>query len=342
METITPRQVSAAPDSAQSISVFYRITALWALSEALLGGVLHALHLPGTGLFVGGASVLCISLLAHHCPSRKAILKATVMVIVVKGMLSPHSPPGAYLAVFIQGCLGYLLFPGKNYFKLSCLLLGVLTQLQSALQRLVIMLIMFGTDLYRVAHEFVNYILKKAGFAGGDYVLYIVVSYIGLHILMGVFVGWLAGRLPGMLKEQQHKIDLSSFAYSGNEGFASLPRKRKSAWKRMFPLLTIAICFLLGISVYFNLIVYNTAYSILLRAVIIVALWTWVITPLLRKALKHWSATKRSALASELDQVLQVMPYIYKSAKFCWASTSQFSFLKRLLLFPGRLAAIVI
>jgi hypothetical protein len=342
MEVVTTRQVSSATASAQSVSVFYRITALWALCEALLGGVLHALHLPGTGLFVGGASVLCISLLAHHCPSRKAILKATVLVIVVKGMLSPHSPPGAYLAVFIQGSLGYLLFLGKNCFKLSCLLLGVLTQLQSALQRLVIMLIMFGSDLYRVAHEFVNYILKKAGFAEGDYVLYIVIGYIGLHVLMGIFVGWLAGRLPGMLKKQQHKLDLSSFAYSGNEVFAALPRRKKNIWKRFFPFLTISVCCLLGVSVYFDLIVYNTAYNILLRAVIIAALWIWVITPLLRKLLNHWSATKRSALASELDQVLHVIPYMYRSAKFCWASTTQFSFLKRLVLFPGRLAAIVI
>lgn len=312
------------------------------MCEAFLGGVLHALHLPGTGLFVGGAAVLCISLLAHHCPSRKAILKATILVILVKGILSPHTPPGAYLAVFIQGSLGYLLFQARSYFKLSCLLLGVLTQLQSALQRLVVMLVMFGADLYQVAHGFVNYILKKAGFAEGDYVLYIVIGYIGLHVLMGIFVGWLAGRLPTMLKKQQHKIDLSAYAYTAAEAVTVLPRKKKRAWKRFLPLLIISVLCILAASVYFDLIVYNTAYSIVIRAVIIVALWVWVLSPLLRKVMQRWSISKRSALAAEIDQVLQVTPYIYKTAKICWASTSQLPIPKRLLFFPIRLIALTI
>ena len=43
----------------------WRITALWGFSEATLGGILHAFKIPFTGLFVGSAAVIFISLIAH-------------------------------------------------------------------------------------------------------------------------------------------------------------------------------------------------------------------------------------------------------------------------------------
>ncbi len=41
-----------------------RLTALWAFSESGLGGILHALQMPFTGLLVGGMAILLISLIA--------------------------------------------------------------------------------------------------------------------------------------------------------------------------------------------------------------------------------------------------------------------------------------
>jgi hypothetical protein len=342
MQEIISRPAQTGETITQEVSVFYRITALWAISESFLGGILHALHLPGTGLFVGGASVLCISLLARHCPDRRAILKATLLVILIKGILGPHTPPGAYLAVFIQGSLGYLLFLGKRYFKLSCLLLGVLTQLQSALQRLVVMFFIFGADLYKVAHEFVNYILQKAGVAEGNYVLYVVVAYLGLHALMGIFVGWLAGRLPEMLyKQRQHyiiQLEENSVEDLLNEGVP----KKKGTRKRYFSFLFIGVAILLTAALYFDLVAYNTAYSIFLRAVLLTACWVFIAAPILQRLVQRWSQGKRSVLATEISHILQLMPFILHQAKLCWASTSLIPLYKRLYLFPARLVAILI
>ena len=80
-----------------------RITALWALSEAALGGVLHALHFPLTGLLINSASVIYIVLIAFYSRQAGAILRATMVVLIVKGIVSPHTPLTAYLAVFVQG-----------------------------------------------------------------------------------------------------------------------------------------------------------------------------------------------------------------------------------------------
>ena len=50
--------------------IISRLTALWALSEAGLGGILHALQSPFTGLFVGGFAIILISLIAYFADDK--------------------------------------------------------------------------------------------------------------------------------------------------------------------------------------------------------------------------------------------------------------------------------
>jgi hypothetical protein len=88
-----------------------RLTALWALNEAGLGGLIHALRVPFTGIVVGSTAVVLIALIAFFAERKaKAILKATVIVLLVKAAASPHTPLPAYAAVSFQGLAGALLF----------------------------------------------------------------------------------------------------------------------------------------------------------------------------------------------------------------------------------------
>jgi hypothetical protein len=79
--------------------IIIRITALWAFSEAFLGGILHGFKIPFAGLALSLVAAICMSLLAVHDNKRGVILKATLVVIAVKFILSPHTPPMAYVAV---------------------------------------------------------------------------------------------------------------------------------------------------------------------------------------------------------------------------------------------------
>src|SRR3954468_19918714 len=94
--------------------VYFRLIALWVVCEALLGGIIHGLKLPVSGLVVGSSAVICISLMAYYVPVRGSILKATIIVAVFKMMLSPQAPLPAYFAVFFQGLLGELLFLNRK------------------------------------------------------------------------------------------------------------------------------------------------------------------------------------------------------------------------------------
>ena len=117
-----------------------RLTALWALSEAALGGVLHAFHVPLTGLFINSSAVLIMVLIASASDKKGTILRATIIVLIIKGMVSPHTPLNAYIAVSFQGILGEFLLRFRKYMVISAVLLGMVTLFQSAIQKLLVFL----------------------------------------------------------------------------------------------------------------------------------------------------------------------------------------------------------
>ncbi|HNJ28266.1 MAG TPA: hypothetical protein PLQ40_04880, partial [Ferruginibacter sp.] len=95
----------------QKQAAIQRLTALWAFTESGLGGIMHALQIPFTGLVVGGMAVIIICLIADLSKHQlKQVLKSALVVLIVKAMVSPHTPFPAYIAVSFQALLGYLLF----------------------------------------------------------------------------------------------------------------------------------------------------------------------------------------------------------------------------------------
>src|SRR5690606_19472551 len=84
-------------------SIIEKLTALWALNECGLGGFMHVLNSPFTGVIVGGISILLISLIAFYAENKwQSILKALLIVLIIKMGVSPYSPFAAYIAVSFQ------------------------------------------------------------------------------------------------------------------------------------------------------------------------------------------------------------------------------------------------
>ena len=135
------------------------LTALWALTEAALGGVLHAFRIPLTGLFINSSAVLFMVLIATSTDKKGAILKATLIVMIIKGMVSPHSPLTAYIAVGFQGLMGELLLRSKKYLTIASVALGTITLFQSAIQKIVVLTVVYGNNLWETIDVFLNFIL---------------------------------------------------------------------------------------------------------------------------------------------------------------------------------------
>ena len=148
-----------------SKSIIEKLTALWALNESGLGGFLHAFSTPFTGIIVGGISILLISLIAFYAEHKwKAILKALLVVLIIKMAVSPYSPFGAYVAVSFQALFGALLFANFSWKGITLMVLGMVTFLESALQKLLILTIVYGTGFWEAVNIYGASVQKKLNF----------------------------------------------------------------------------------------------------------------------------------------------------------------------------------
>ncbi|MEQ1678508.1 MAG: hypothetical protein ABL876_17565, partial [Chitinophagaceae bacterium] len=289
--------------------LYYRLIALWVLSEAMLGGIIHGFKIPVSGLVVGSCAIICICLIAWYIPTKGSILKATIIVAIFKMMLSPQAPPPAYIAVFFQGLLGEAVFWNRRFYRLSCILLAVLGLLESGLQRILMLTIVYGNDLWKVVNNFINGLTKQK--VSTNYSLLIGSGYVALHFITGVLVGWWASLLPKRIEKWRNE---KRFSMIENDGAATaLPaasKKRKRFKKGLFIIWLLLIA--LYVQSYFKigtpLLPAHISLKILLRSLIIVLGWIFIIGPLVTQLLHRWLQQQKSRSKQEVQEVLNLLP----------------------------------
>ena len=347
--TVKGATASNFPDERPAL---IRLTALWALNEAGLGGLMHLFRSPFTGIFVGGAAVLLIAMIAHVAKKPgPAILRALLLVLIIKAAVSPHSPLPAYLAVSFQGLAGALLFSLLPAFRLSALLLGVLSLLESALQKLLTLTVLFGMPLWESIDAFINYVLQKFGLlaegAGARGSLWLVGLYVGLYLASGLAIGWLAGRLPKEVRAAAQRLAVPGVQPLSSDGTEKTTRR--PLWRRPMVrwigliLLVVAGAYLLAPGARQAL----APLWLLARVAGILAIWYFLAAPLLMRLLQKFLQKKASDYREEVDAALELLPVFRYLARAAWAETRKEKGWRRwkelavrlityALLYPGR------
>jgi len=307
------------PLTAPQSLIFYRLIALWALSEAMLGGIIHGLRIPVSGLIVGSCAVVCICLIAWYIPKKGSILKATVIVAIFKMMLSPQAPPAAYAAVFFQGLMGELLFWDRRFYRLSCFLLAILSLLESGFQRILMLTIIYGKDLWTVMNDFINGLTKQK--QATNYSLLIGGGYVLLHLIVGTLVGWWASILPGKISKWRLEGDNGIIINTSPPvDIPSEDKKRSKFEKGVFVMWILLI--LLYIQSYYKigepLLPAHVSLNILVRSVIIVLTWYFVASPLIKQFLHWWLRRKRKESQPDIQKVLELLPDTQQLAAKSW------------------------
>ncbi|WP_400191863.1 hypothetical protein [Hymenobacter sp. B81] len=324
-----------------------RLVALWALSEALLGGVLHALKLPVTGLLVGGVSVVLLQLLGYYARRRGTVLRALLVVLTLKALLSPHSPPTAYVAVAFQGLLAEVLSWGSGYPRLRGLLLGGLTLLESAGQRALLLWLLFGNDLPTAFNALVQQVLGP-GTGSTNYAGALVVAYLGLHGLSGLVLGWWAGSLPARLPRLAERYPWLWLPPEAPAA-ANLPgtpkvRAGKRRWRIGSGLgllwLVVAALWAAAVAGWPPAVALDRSRlgGLLLRSVVLYGGWTLLAAPLLLRGLRGWLTRPRGRWGRDLAATLQLLPGTRRLVRQCWRLSGGHRGLQRLRWFARALA----
>ena len=312
-------------------TIYYRIVALWVVCEAMLGGIIHGLRLPISGLVVGSCAVICVCLIARYVPQKGSIIKATIVVAIFKMMLSPQAPPPAYIAVFFQGALGELLFWNGSYYSVACYVLAVLALLESGLQRIIVLTIVSGNDLWIAINSFLNGLSRQK--ENTNYSLWIGGIYVAMHLVLGLVIGWWASQLPKWVASWKNRSDLL-LKIGGATPLVqpAIKKKRKRIRVGMF------IAWLLLIALYVQsyykigqpLLPSHISLKILLRSLIIVLSWVFIIGPLLTRVLHNWLQQKKSLAQHDVQEVLRLLPITQALISESWKQSRNYKGLARI------------
>ena len=305
--------------------IYYRLIALWVLCESILGGMMHAVKIPFTGIIVSSGAVICICLIAYYVPAKGAILKATIIVAIFKMMLSPHTPPTAYVAVFFQGMMGQLLFFNRRFFRLSCILLAVFALVESAIQRIIVLTVLYGNNFWNALNEFIRKLTNET--TVNNYSLMVATGYIMLHAFIGLMVGVFAGSIVWQSKSWSILHEEYLIPYTNeksNEQLKPAGTKRKKKIKYFFIFIWIALIVLFAQS-YFHigaaLLPPQIPLQILLRSILVVLSWYFLVSPLLSSLIKKWLSNQRIKSQSDISQVILMLP----STKYIFLKSWQLS-----------------
>ncbi len=320
-----------------------RITALWAFSEAAFGGILHILKIPLTGLFLSVAAVIFISLLAYYSEDKKIILESALLAVLVKAVVSPYTPLNSYFAIAVQAFLGYYLYTYIKSHRIATFLLGVLTLLYSAFQRLFMLTILFGFTFWESLNEFADYIVlqfyKFDTSSGFSFSMMIITLYAGIHLFAGIIVGLKASNIPRWVKSAYdyyksyyvfHLITLDHFLNNDKKG-----KKVKRWWQRPSGILFIIFClFLLVFSYYLNN--YNRFWGVvfmLLRSFTISFIWFSILSPIAIGKFKRFIEKEKFQHASEINNITDLFPSFRAIINNSWSVSKKYIGIERLIFF---------
>jgi len=327
-------RINALMNKASAISsstIYYRLIALWVICESALGGIIHGLRLPISGLLVGSCAVICITLIASYVPTKGSILKATIIVAIFKMMLSPQSPPTAYIAVFFQGIIGELLFFNTRWRKLACILFAILALLESAVQRILILIIVYGKEVWKAVNDFINSLTHQTAIT--NYSLYFVGVYILLHLLTGLFIGFFTTNLPSAIlkckAEVNFDVTINNDTILSNQIYSS---KKKKILNGSLLIVWIVLIFLYIQSIIpigEPLLSSHVSIQIFIRSLLIILFWYFVLSPLLNICLKKWLAKQQNKSQKDIQQILLLLPAVKYIVQQSWQLSSSYKGIKR-------------
>ncbi len=317
--------------------IISRLTALWALSEAGLGGVLHALQSPFTGLFVGGFAIVLVSLIAYFAEDkRKTIFRSLLVVLIIKLAVSPHSPPTSYMAVSFQALMASLIYSKLSLGKWSAMLLGVITLIESAIQKLLVLTLIYGKSLWEAIDSFSDYVVEYMGFLGNIFSSTALISiYLWLYALLGIIVGYIIYDIVRYLEVNQGnvKYQIQAIEFDNEVGVA---KKKRGRWRQW---VIFGIFFALIAAYYFFVkegdAVWKNWLYIFLRSTGILLLWYYVVGPLFKKYFAQFLEKKKHKVQDEVDETLTLLPYLRKVTKLAWKENKEERGLNKLRNFMG-------
>jgi len=315
--------------------IIKRLTAMWALSEAALGGLLHALKVPFTGLFVGGVSVIFISLIGYFSDDRTKILKSTIIVILIKAAISPHVPLTAHFSVLFQGLMGFL-FLNKSHIKISNYLLATITMLFSAFQKIFTLTVLMGQTLWQSIDVLGKYILEYFSFSVTSLPIKIhfilILFYFAIHLIGAIIVGNTFNTIIQSINKNGYDYQIPNEYQIKLEGSTEHRIKKHRFFKFSNLFLLFFASALLIVS--YNISgMFSDIIIMFIRSLLITFLWYLIISPLAIHVLNKFLLNHKNKNAEEFSLIIDSLPEMKRIIHFAWQKSKSAKRISRIKYF---------
>lgn len=329
-----------------------RFTALWAFSEAVFGGMLGILKVPFSGLLLSGAATVFITLIGRYADNKKEILHSTLLVILVKAVVSPYSSFSSYFAIALQGTIGYFLFKHIKNLKVASILLGFLSETFSAVQKILVLTILFGLTFWETIDSFTHYIFNQIGvekyFYPFSLSIFSVMFYIIIHMIAGIYIGSKVIKIPEWIESRTDIVyPLYSSMFYGKDAFKlNLKKKKKRWWKKPSGIIMILFSLLYMILSYFSKeLGPGKSYEILMmliRSIIITFIWFSIISPYIERKFSKFLEKNKFDHAPEINKIIVLFPSIKRLINYAWFMTQEYTGLYRIIKFISDTTALLL
>lgn len=332
------------PETISSTAVG-RLTALWALHEAGLGGLLHIFTTSFEGLIMAGFATVLITLIAYFSNRNQSVLfKSLVLVMITKIIASPHSGFPAYTAVMFQGVVGIFVFKYIRSFKVAAITLAIVAFLESALQRIFLMILMFGKPLWDSLDIFITQLGLSFGIIlqnGSFWIfgLYLLIYLIG-GIMFGRFAYYLTQNLKSDILEEYKSIKIDDRFIAIQHTYLGRKRANKSSNVSVFE--TIMIGSIISVVLLFlspQKDGWQTILYTVVRCASFVILWFFILNPILTRLFKIYFSKKQTKYQSEVEDIFEFMSTLRKLTQIAWQETAKLKGIKRIKAFVRKTIA---
>lgn len=308
-----------------------RLTALWAFIESGLGGALHALQLPFTGLMVGGMAMIILTLIATISQHIfQDILKALCIVVVIKLSISPYTPVTAYIAVLFQAFLACIVYSILNINLISILLFSTIAMLESALQKILLLLFFYGNNLIEATNGFINFVLKQFSNYQVNGSFWILLIYVMIYFIGGIIIATLTYKIITNPLQQQIKIQFNTTK------LLKINSTKKRKGYLLFFVFAIVITLILFFLNYDNKVI-NQLISSLVLSFVIISFWYFIVTPIVTKILNKYLKSKQFKYEKDISTIISFFPFLHQLVIYAWRESSNHKGLKRVFNFSNLL-----
>ena len=307
-------------------SILLKLTYFWAFIESGLGGLLHFLHIPITGIVVGGFAVVLIVLIAKYAQNNsRIILKSLGIVLMIKFLLSPYSPYGAYIAVGFQGILAALVFSTGRINSLSITVFSILVMIESAIQKPLLGWLLLGNDFWKATILFLKSTLGLSLHSIENIAALLFVLYLFVYLIWAIIIALWAKKIS----ETIESISINNWEIENLKKKIWIKRESNGRHKSMVGNLVLLLLLLVVLAalLYTNLL--SAEYLIRL---IILGFFLFALIPSLLKLYRRHLIKKDS---KKLIEIINAIPEIKQNTLVAYELIKPVNSLKSIRDFMG-------